>query len=266
LLAASALEPLMQARTGGCAGRGGSDPTNRPVVVPLRSTHLPRPFPPLSSPAAPARPATGLVQPVRAGVELRPRCSVWAAARRPAGREPGSDGRRGRRDCVACQDAHRLRGRRRHCHAGRLAGVWEPLERGRTGGCARPAACGLLHQARLRPSAAPRLTGLPSPILPQPTFEVLAVAVNSGLAAFPTAYSRVWCGGGAAVWRPVPPPGYVAAGDIFTADGAEPELSAMVCLHGEKCRSRGRDGRLAGAAHASLSSRAETTTAALLNS
>ncbi|KAL4443584.1 hypothetical protein ABPG75_011321 [Micractinium tetrahymenae] len=65
----------------------------------------------------------------------------------------------------------------------------------------------------------------------QPTFEVLAVAVNSGLAAYPTAYTRVWAGAGGAIWRPVPPPGYVAAGDVFTADEIEPELSAMVCLH-----------------------------------
>lgn len=66
----------------------------------------------------------------------------------------------------------------------------------------------------------------------QPTFEVLAVAVNSGLAAFPTGYARLWEGAGAAVWRPLPLPGYVAAGDVVTADGREPELSAVVCLHG----------------------------------
>jgi len=73
------------------------------------------------------------------------------------------------------------------------------------------------------------------PLCLQPTFEVLAVAVNSGLAAYPAAYTRVWSGAGGAIWRPVPPPGYVAAGDLFTTDGHEPELSDMVCLHGE-CR------------------------------
>lgn len=73
-----------------------------------------------------------------------------------------------------------------------------------------------------------------APSLPQPTFEVLAVAVNSGLAAYPTAYTRVWAGACGAIWRPQPPPGYVAAGDLFSADPErEPELSAMVCLHGE---------------------------------
>ncbi len=68
---------------------------------------------------------------------------------------------------------------------------------------------------------------------PQPTFEVLAVAVNSGLAAYPTGYTRIWAGAGGAIWRPVPPPGYVAAGDLFTDGEDEPGLSAMVCVHGE---------------------------------
>ena len=73
-----------------------------------------------------------------------------------------------------------------------------------------------------------------SPLL-QPTFEVLAVAVNSGLAAYPTAYRRIWSGAGGAIWRAVPPAGYVAAGDLFSLDdGREPELSAMVCLHGTR--------------------------------
>ncbi len=67
----------------------------------------------------------------------------------------------------------------------------------------------------------------------QPTFEVLAVAVNSGLAAYPTGYTRVWAGAGGAIWRPQPPPGYVAAGDLFSTEtDREPELAAMVCLHG----------------------------------
>ena len=59
------------------------------------------------------------------------------------------------------------------------------------------------------------------------------MAVNSGLAAYPASYTRVWSGAGGAIWRPAPPPGYVAAGDLFTADDQEPELSDMICLHGE---------------------------------
>ncbi|KAL4858517.1 Vacuolar protein sorting-associated protein 13C [Chlorella vulgaris] len=64
-----------------------------------------------------------------------------------------------------------------------------------------------------------------------PTFEVLVVAVNSGLAAFPTSYVKLWMGGGGTIWRPQPPPGYVAAGDLFSVGDERPELSAMVCLH-----------------------------------
>ncbi len=71
------------------------------------------------------------------------------------------------------------------------------------------------------------------PRLLQPTFEVLSIAVNSGLAAYPTAFTQVWSGAGGAIWRAVPPPGYVTAGDLFTTGGQEPELSSMVCLHGE---------------------------------
>ena len=59
------------------------------------------------------------------------------------------------------------------------------------------------------------------------------MAVNSGLAAYPASYTRIWSGAGGAIWRPVAPPGYVAAGDLFTADDQEPELSDMVCMHGE---------------------------------
>jgi hypothetical protein len=70
----------------------------------------------------------------------------------------------------------------------------------------------------------------------QPTFEVLAIAVNSGLVAYPAAYTRLWSGAGGAIWRAVPPPGYVAAGDLFTAGDEEPDLSDMVCLHGELLR------------------------------
>ena len=94
-------------------------------------------------------------------------------------------------------------------------------------------ACHACHATRLLSSLPPgsrRSRSRPPPA--QPTFEVMAVAVNSGLAAYPTSYTRVWAGGGAAIWRPVAPQGYVSVGDLFSADGAEPELSAMVCLHG----------------------------------
>lgn len=67
----------------------------------------------------------------------------------------------------------------------------------------------------------------------KPSFEVLTVAANSGLAAYPASYKRVWRGGGASVWRPVPPEKYVALGDVFMAsEDREPELSDVLCVHG----------------------------------
>lgn len=50
----------------------------------------------------------------------------------------------------------------------------------------------------------------------RPTFEVLTVAVNSGLAAYPVGFRRVWQGAGGALWRPLPPPGGVGGGLFAT--------------------------------------------------
>lgn len=58
------------------------------------------------------------------------------------------------------------------------------------------------------------------------------VAINSGLVAFPTAYTRLWAtpDGEAALWRPVPPPGYVALGCVAGAADAPPPLSLVGCV------------------------------------
>lgn len=66
-----------------------------------------------------------------------------------------------------------------------------------------------------------------------PAFEVLTVAVNSGIAAYPASYRKVWSGGGASIWRPVPPEGYTAVGDVVMLGTREPELSEVLCLHGK---------------------------------
>lgn len=70
----------------------------------------------------------------------------------------------------------------------------------------------------------------------RPTFEVLTVAVNSGIAAYPASYSRVWSVDGATIWRPVAPEGYVAMGDVLVLGDEEPELSEVLCLHGKRYR------------------------------
>ncbi|KAL6781279.1 hypothetical protein ACKKBG_A10495 [Auxenochlorella protothecoides x Auxenochlorella symbiontica] len=64
-----------------------------------------------------------------------------------------------------------------------------------------------------------------------PSFEVLAVAAGSGLAAFPLRWERVWRGAGASAWRAVPPPGYRALGDAVTRGDAPPRPAAYVCVH-----------------------------------
>ncbi|KAL4527774.1 hypothetical protein Ndes2437A_g02912 [Nannochloris sp. 'desiccata'] len=66
-----------------------------------------------------------------------------------------------------------------------------------------------------------------------PSFEVMTVAVNSGLVAYPASFKEVWSGGGATVWRPVPPEGYVSVGDVATCgeNSTPPELSEVLCLH-----------------------------------
>lgn len=76
------------------------------------------------------------------------------------------------------------------------------------------------------------------------------MAVNSGLVAFPTGYTRVFQQEGIALWRPTPPPGYVALGCVAVVaptsgaglgggagpapgagDAPAPPLRAVVVVH-----------------------------------
>jgi len=61
--------------------------------------------------------------------------------------------------------------------------------------------------------------------------QVLALAVNSGLVAFPTAYDTVWSAPGIYLWRPRTPEGYISLGCLATSSNEPPSLTAMVCLH-----------------------------------
>ena len=61
--------------------------------------------------------------------------------------------------------------------------------------------------------------------------QVLALAVNSGLVAFPTGYDTVWSAPGIHLWRPKTPEGYLALGCLATTSTEAPGLTAMVCLH-----------------------------------
>jgi hypothetical protein len=61
--------------------------------------------------------------------------------------------------------------------------------------------------------------------------QVLSVAVNSGLVAYPVRYSAVYETEGLTVWEPVPPSGYVALGCLATPGDEPPALTEVVCVH-----------------------------------
>ena len=61
--------------------------------------------------------------------------------------------------------------------------------------------------------------------------QVLALAINSGLVAFPTGYDIIWSATGIYLWRPRCPESYIALGCIATSTNDPPSLTAMACLH-----------------------------------
>ncbi|KAK9819963.1 hypothetical protein WJX72_004515 [[Myrmecia] bisecta] len=65
----------------------------------------------------------------------------------------------------------------------------------------------------------------------QPTFQVLAVAVNSGLVAYPVSYISLWSVPGLSLWWPQPPKGYASLGCLVTAGPEPPSLTDAVCIH-----------------------------------
>ena len=76
-----------------------------------------------------------------------------------------------------------------------------------------------------------------------PPFRVAVVALNSGLLAPPTDFVREWTGGGVALWRPVPPPGFVALGcvasPVSSLDDSEllepPPRGSVACVAAAVC-------------------------------
>jgi vacuolar protein sorting-associated protein 13A/C len=64
----------------------------------------------------------------------------------------------------------------------------------------------------------------------QPTQEVMSVALNSGVVAWPQKYKQVWQAESATVWQPVAPQGYIALGSFVTL-GEEPGMYSMLCVH-----------------------------------
>ena len=65
--------------------------------------------------------------------------------------------------------------------------------------------------------------------------QVLAVAINSGFITFPQGYQLVHAQPGLCLWRPEPPPGYVALGCLATTEDKEPSLTDVGCVHKAVC-------------------------------
>jgi len=84
----------------------------------------------------------------------------------------------------------------------------------------------------------------------QPNGKITAVKVLSepdkeGYLTYPLEYECIWrnTGSNGAIWRPVPPPGYVSLGDVATAAYLKPDRREVVCLK-ESLASEGKRGDL----------------------
>jgi vacuolar protein sorting-associated protein 13A/C len=73
---------------------------------------------------------------------------------------------------------------------------------------------------------------------------VIALAINSGLVAYPVGFTLVWESPGIALWRPIPPKGYVAMGCIATMCNTSPSPTTIIgpATPGGKDTSRGDSG------------------------
>ena len=64
----------------------------------------------------------------------------------------------------------------------------------------------------------------------QPTQEVISIALNSGVVAWPLKYEMCWKADSATVWEATAPPGYIALG-CFVTMGEKPGMYSMLCVH-----------------------------------
>ena len=61
-------------------------------------------------------------------------------------------------------------------------------------------------------------------------FQVVAVAVNSGLVTFPVSYSVAYKTSGLTIWMPKAPEGYTALGCIANPGDDPPALTEVACI------------------------------------
>ena len=61
--------------------------------------------------------------------------------------------------------------------------------------------------------------------------QALAIAVNSGLVAFPTSFKKVGYTDTFSIWAPIPPADFVALGHVVSQQDGEPRVKDVVCVH-----------------------------------
>ena len=61
-------------------------------------------------------------------------------------------------------------------------------------------------------------------------FQVVAVAVNSGLVTFPVSYSVAYKTSGLTIWMPKAPEGYTALGCVANPGDDPPALTEVACI------------------------------------
>ena len=112
--------------------------------------------------------------------------------------------------------------------------VWAPEEGGEGGADATPSGPALWRP--LPPVGYLSLGDAATRGVARPAFQVAVVAANSGLAAPPTRFDRAGAGpAGLVLWRPVPPPGFVALGCVASVGDTPPPRSAVACVAAGAC-------------------------------
>ncbi len=61
--------------------------------------------------------------------------------------------------------------------------------------------------------------------------QVLAVAVNSGIVAYPVRFKAIYSSPKLSIWQPEAPKGYAAIGCLVTTSEAAPSVTDIGCLH-----------------------------------
>ena len=69
--------------------------------------------------------------------------------------------------------------------------------------------------------------------------QVLAIAVNSGLVAYPLSYKKIGYNNSLSIWAPQAPEGFLAMGHIVTEGSSEPAVKDVVCLHASRVTETG---------------------------